>query len=327
MLHVYGRHHTETERMRRLIQSKYNLGSLDDNNKRSFDKQTESAVLQCRTDGIQFLFPSSFSGIERPQIEVLGTADLAWGEFAYDDTYSFKEGHELPIRYIHPLEDETLKYLIDAGLYSDNRFEELMGKLMKDEAFDIESELTYQHINIGSDAEPRPVVMVDPVHTVDLDNTKEQVTINELVKHSARLVIELRKEGVSTEDVVSVAPTVEEEHYIEDEFEDVISTEKEELEHDASDNISTTSELLDAEIDVTEKLQGGMTFDETSEDDLIRDLKTRDKDSFETKPKPAKKSVTKPSKPEYQEKERKLDFDGGLDDIKKQLEEDDGPEF
>lgn len=325
MLHVYGKHHTESERVRRLIQTRYSKQALSDERRREFERKTEPAVLQCKTDDIQFLFPSSFSGIERPQIEVVGSAVFAWGSFDYDNTFSFKDGHELPIRYVHPLEDETLKYLIDAGLYSDNRFEELMRKLMRDETFDIETELSYQHINLGSDVEPLPVVIVDPVHTVDMDNSKEHVTINDLVQRSARLVIELRKEGVSTEDVVEVDNVHEQQTIIEDEFEDVIEKEKEK-EEELSDNIATKSDLLDKEIDITDELQGGLTFDETSEDDLIRELKTRNTDNVNKptsiKPKPRRRTIQ-----EYEEQEE-VSFDGGLDSFKERLEkEDDGPSF
>ena len=337
MLHVYGKHHTESERVRRLVQARYNKHALSDENRRQFEKKTEPAVLQCKTDDIQFLFPSSFSGIERPQIEVLGSAVFAWGSFDYDNTYSFKDGHELPIRYIHPLEDESLKYLIDAGLYSDNRFEELMGKLMCDETFDIETELTYQHVNIGTDVEPLPIVIVDPVHTVDMDNSKEHVTINDLVQRSARLVIELRKEGVSTEDVVAVDHEQESQVIIEDEFKDIIEQEREKQEdiqkEQESENIATKSELLDKEIDITDELQGGLTFNETSEDDLIRDLKTRSSSEVKETPVKQKPKVRPRTYEEYEEQEG-VHFEGGLDSFKKQLEQeeshttrDSGPEL
>lgn len=347
----YNRASTEGRRLFRLLDAQFNKGTLDATKQsKTFESYTVPAVTQCRVNKIGFLFSSNLSGLKRPQIRVYSDVEMAWGDFAegitsLDFTH---DNQELPLSYVQPLEDDTLKMLIDAGLYRDERFEELMNKLMSDEVFDAEADMSMTYLDVASNQgadKPKsiPVLLVDPVTVVhDGYDPSEQTTIANLVKRSARLAIELQKEGVKTEELVHASPDQDREVFLPDHFRDVVAqTEAETAKVVTDGSFSTSSELLDQEIDVTDKLKGSLTFDYTSEEDRIRDLKERDRQdhSFASDPEPEpdfpdlddqdreQEPVT--STPKTQEANQVLDsdiFEKGLDDYDYE-EKDDGPEL
>ncbi|WP_078598683.1 hypothetical protein [Evansella clarkii] len=240
-------------------------------------------MTQCRVNKIGFLFSSNLSGLKRPQISVEADVEMAWGEFAEGiSTLDFThDDQELPLSYVQPLEDETVKLLIDAGLYREERFEELMNKLMSGEVFDAEADMNLTYLNVA-DAHSQqniPVLLADPVTVVhEGHDPSEQTNIANLVRRSARLAIELQKEGVRTEELVHTPePEQDREVFLTETFRDVIAQKEEEEQKKAVDeSFTASSELLDEEIDVTDELKGSLTFDYTNEDDRIRDLKERD---------------------------------------------------
>lgn len=349
----YNRASTEGRRLFRLLDAQFNKGRLDVvNEPKTFQSYTVPTVTQCRVNKIGFLFSSNLSGVKRPQIHVDADVELAWGDFT-DEITSLDFTHddqELPLSYVQPLEDETLKMLIDAGLYREERFEELMNKLMADEVFDAEAEMNLTHLDVGQEeaAESIPVLLVDPVTVVHEEHDpSEQTTIANLVKRSALLAMELQKEGIKTEELVQ-APEHEQDRevFLADNFRDVVAETAAEQAELADDSFTTSSELLDAEIDVTDELKGSLTFDHTNEDDRIRDLKERERhayqesapeptldeeyenDELELEPETEPTSKTK-SKSKTKEASAVLDSDmfaKGLDDYEFETE-DDGPEL
>lgn len=346
----YNRASTEGRRLFRLLDAQFNKGRLDAaNQSKTFESYTVPAVTQCRVNKVGFLFSSNLSGLRRPQIRVYSDVELAWGDFAegitsLDFTH---DNQELPLSYVQPLEDDTLKMLIDAGLYRDEQFEELMNKLMSDEVFDAEADMSMTYLDVASQGADKPkssipVLLVDPVTVVhDGYDPSEQTTIANLVKRSARLAIELKKEGVKTEELVHASPDQDREVFLPDHFRDVVVQNEEETDKVVTGSFSTPSELLDQEIDVTDKLKGSLTFDYTSEEDRIRDLKERDRHdhSFASDPEPegdvpdlnGQVGEQKPpaSKPKTKEATQVLDsdiFQKDLDDYDYE-QEDDGPDL
>jgi hypothetical protein len=347
----YNRASTEGRRLFRLLDAQFNKGTLNvANRSKTFESYSVPTVTQCRVNKIGFLFSSNLSGVKRPQIRIHSDVEMAWGDFAegitsLDFTH---DNQELPLSYVQPLEDDTIKMLIDAGLYRDERFEELMNKLMSDEVFDAEADMNVTYLDVapnqGAD-KPKSsisVLLVDPVSVVhDGYDPSEQTTIANLVKRSARLAIELQKEGVKTEDLVHVSsPDQDREVFLSDHFRDVVAQKEEETAKVVDGSFSTPSELLDEEIDVTEKLKGSLTFDYTNEEDRIRDLKDRDRynHSFVSDPEPEPdfldlddpvgEQEPEPAKSKTKEATQVLDsdiFEKGLDDYN--YEEADGPEL
>lgn len=279
----YNKESDEGRRLFKLLDLQYNPGVLDVAKKgKAFETYDVPSVAQCRANRVSFLIPSNLSGIKRPQVRVESDVELAWGNFAEGiTTFDFTHGEELPLLYTQPLEDDTMKMLIDAGIYRDPNFEGLMSKLMSDELFDAEADMRVSHLDVGENGQQIPVLIVDPVDVVYNDHDpSERTNLADLVKRSALLAIELRKEGVNTDElVITSTPEQDREVYIPENFRDVIQ-EREEAEMERAADIASgfveSSKLLDQDIDVTEKLKGSLGFDRTTEDERIRALKDRE---------------------------------------------------
>lgn len=281
----YNREGAEGRRLFKLLDVQFNPGVLESQHAaKSFETYNVLSVMQCRVNRASFLFPSNLSGIQRPQIRVESDVEMAWGEFTKDITaMDFTSGEEeLPLVYTQPLDDDTMKYLIDAGLYSDPKFERLISKLMTDELFDAEADMRISYMDATQDTLRVPILMADPVDVVHTNvDPSERTTLADLVKRSAAIAIELRKEGINTEQVMQIGEqTADSEVFIHEPFDDAISSiEEDSLVKDAeaeSDGFRTSSILLDKEIDVTDQLAGTLGVGSLTEDDRIRDLKLRE---------------------------------------------------
>lgn len=289
----YNRTSAEGRRLFKLLGDQFSPKELDvSKSGRSFETYDVPTVTQCRVNSVGFIFPSNLSGIKRPQVHVQSDVDVAWGDFTKGVTVlDFKDGEELPLSYVQPIEDDTLKMLIDAGLYRDSRFEELMSKLMSDELFDAEADMRVSYLDIGDINENSlPVLMVDPIDVVHSDyDPSEHTTIASMLKRSARLAIELREEGIKTEELVAVPEEeldIDGELLITKEIEDVVLKQREREAELAStgDSIATSSELLDQEIDVTDDLRGSLSLRHTDEDVRIQGLKEQEWEEPESEP-------------------------------------------
>lgn len=283
----YNRASNQGMRMRRLFDVPYNASQLDINgNTKTFEKYQVPAVMHSRVNKVKFVFESNLTGVvKRPQIHVDADVELAWGDFADHITaLNFKhEQQELLLTYVQPLEDETLKVLIDAGLYREDRFEELMGKFMAGETFDAEGDMHLEYIDVAEamDSERKaPLVLVDPVNIVhEKHDPSERTNLADLVRLAAKNVIELKNEGIKTEDLIRSEQDAPKQVIIDSPIEDVIAASREQQIVAEVDNslISATSTFLGQEIDVTDKIKEALRPNHLSEDDRIRDLKERDR--------------------------------------------------
>ncbi|WP_145142333.1 hypothetical protein [Paenibacillus sp. Y412MC10] len=281
----YNRASNEGVRMRRLFDVQYNESQLDVNGKtKTFGKYQVPAVMYSRVNKVKFVFESNLTGFKRPQVHVEADVEMAWGDFAdHISALNFKhEQQELSLTYVQPLEDETLKVLIDAGLYSEERFEELMGKFMAGETFDAEGDMHLEYLDVpeapGSDR-TAPLVLVDPVNIVhEKHDPSERTNLAELVSMAARNVIELKNEGVKTEDLIRSEPEETKQNFIDTPIEDVVAKSHEQrIIDEVDDSFKTSSALFDQQIDVTDQIKGTLGLVHMSEDDRIRDLKERER--------------------------------------------------
>lgn len=271
--------------MRRLLDVQYNESQLDVNGKtKTFGMYQVPAVMHSRVNKVKFLFESNLSGLKRPQIHVEADVELAWGDFAdHISALNFKhEKQELPLTYVQPLEDDTLKVLIDAGLYRDDRFEQLMGKLMDGETFDAEGDMHLSYLDVAeAEGSERtvPVVLVDPVNIVhEKHDSSERTNLAELVRLAARNAMELQNEGVKTEDLIRSEPEETKQIIIETPIQDVVTTRNEQrIINEVDTLIKASSNLFDQEIDLTDQIKGTFGLGRISEDDRIRNLKDRDR--------------------------------------------------
>lgn len=276
----YNKASIEGLRMFRLIDAQYNAGTIGVAHAgRAFNQKKTTAVMRCRVNKVEFLMQSNTTGIRRPEIKLIGDVEVAWGMFSDDvGTLDFMHSdQELPINYREELNDDSCLALVEAGLFSDSRFEDLFTNVITDEVFDVEGEIETSNINISLDRDkPVSVIIAEPVSTeYDKENPSEMASVQDLIQRSANLVIAFKER----EKEMGIEPEMfDNEVYIEDEFIDVFVEEEKEVkqkqeEKDAEDGYTAHAALLDDEIDVTLELQGISGFDATSDIDIIHELK------------------------------------------------------
>lgn len=281
-MYPYNKSSVEGRRLFKLLGSKYNQGQISPSDDlEMFQERQVNSVMQCRANKTSFLMASNLSNIQRPQIHVHADIEHAWGEFSDSaKALDFTHGQELPMTYVQPLDDETLKVLIDAGFYEDERFEELMSKLIADDVFDVDGNISVALLDVYNQEGGRaPVMIADSVHVVhnDLESVPENTNVTQLVQRAARLAIELRNSNVKTDELIKAASqenSVDSQVILHENIDDFKEVSPEIL-VDSSQELSVTSELLDKEIDVTNDMEGTVLFGSLSEDEKIKDLKER----------------------------------------------------
>lgn len=289
----YNRASAEGKRLYQLLDMNHNSGRLDAVERGElFTEYTAPTVMLCRVNDVSFIIPSNLSGIKRPQVVVRSDIERAWGTFTEDISeldFSHSD-QELPLTYVQPIEDDTMHHLINAGLYRDDRFEELISKLMADEVFDAEAELKISHLKTAQDITGEhthvsdngvDIMLVDPVNVIhEHHDSSEQTTLADLLKRSALLAIELDKENVNRDQIIGqrdASADLDSEVFISDRFTDVVTErEEEDIMESVRDEYARGTAVQDVEVDVTDDLAGEMSYDDTSEDDKIRSLKERD---------------------------------------------------
>jgi len=325
----YSRASHQGRRLYQLLYSQFNKATLDaDKDGRLFEERVVPAVMQCRANEVSFILQGGLSGIKRPYVKVDADVEQAWGEFTeHVTTLDFTHNNqELPLSYVQPIDNDTLKMLIDAGFYDDARFEQLMSKIVSSEIFEAEGDMRMVYLplqdeqalqNYGHDE--IPFVMVDPVSVVhDGKDQSKDTTIQALLQRAALVAIELRKEGYGSNELVQTAEYEQDrEIHLTDVFQDVVETQIED-ELDVADAIATSSELLDQEIDVTDELKGNIDISNTSEDMKIQDIKALVDDGA------ISDESQEQNKPEGQDEPQDDSF-SDFDDIDDYEIEDDGP--
>ena len=331
----YSRASHQGRRLYQLLYAQHNQSVLENGEAGALFKEKEvPAVMQCRANKIEFIIQGGLSGIKRPHVRLDGEVDQAWGDFTEDvTTLDFTHSDEtLPFSYVQPIENDTMKILIDAGFYDDPYFEELMLKIVSDDVFEAEGELRMAYLNIGDEQtltdlgrDSIPFVLVEPVSIVHDDKDKSaDTTIQGLLTRSAHIAIELRKGGYKSSEFVETPDhdrDLDREVYLTDIFKDVVEQQKQE--EVVEDTISTSSDLLDQEIDVTDELKGNISRYNSSESERIRDLKQQvaldEESQFDTE-------VDAPDEDHVEDSVDTLpDFDD-IDDYEIE-DEDEGPSF
>lgn len=227
---TYNRASLEGIEISRLFDVKYNKSILDgEGNAKTVSKYPVAAVMHSRVNRVKFLFESNLAGFKRPLIHVEADVEMAWGDFDNQiSALNFKhDKQELPLTYVQPIEDETMKVLIDAGLYREERFEQLMEKLMAGETFDAEVDMQLSYLDVADAAGEKravPVVLVDPINIVhEKEDPSERTNLADLVRMAAKNAIELEAQGVKAESLV-LSQQQEKEVMIETPITDVVST-------------------------------------------------------------------------------------------------------
>lgn len=273
----FNKESAEGRRVYKLLDVGFNEASFDAPKDSRFDRYEVPVVTQCEATGVQILMPSGLTGIKRPHIRVEGFVQESWGDFADNvSSIKFDEDERLPIVYAHPIEDETMKMMIDAGFYSDPNFEPLLGKLVAGEMFDADCDMIVSHINVkDKEIDEVPVVFIEPVTVFHEGvDVSENTTIQSMLRRASMVAIELRAEGVQTNDLLTPVAS-EEEVFAPVEFEDGLAKrEQERLEREANERaFVVNSPLLGQDIDVSSEITGVYGLHRTAEDVRIEELK------------------------------------------------------
>jgi len=270
-MRVYGfnRFSKEGRRLHELYHKKFNAGRASEEST-VFSEQDVPTMVVGSINRAELLFHDSYTlGVKRPEIRIRGQIQDAWSDF--NDRIkqlTFEDGEELPFTYVQSLDDETIKTLIDGGLYSDPHFERLFNKLMHDEVFDVNDlSLHVSMLDINDEkGRPVPVVLVEPTHVIESEHgSVHSPSLQEVIRAQAELVPRLRREGLD-KDLLDDYTIEDEEVFLDD-----IDT----LDLESSEETTPSSTVLteDEEVDLTADLKNAVTFEDTDEDLQIRALK------------------------------------------------------
>lgn len=276
----YNRESVEGKRLYRLLSVQHNESEIDSLFEGDrFESESVPSVLQCKVKGVDIIIPGNNAGIKRPYIQVDSEVLSAWGDFS-DETpaLDFTQVDELPLHYTQPLNDKALSILIDAGMYSDSRFDEVINKLMEDESFDVESDMEITRLNIQDPetGDISPVIFAKPLDIIQDEEDEELSSINDLVILSAGIAIDLSNDGDVNQisDIINLEEDAE--VVLEDEFDDVLAeSDSKSKQEKAESTFIERSEYLDREIDVSDELADSVGYDVTDEEDRITELKDK----------------------------------------------------
>lgn len=276
-----------------LARNRFNENRARMNNEEELLSKQAHALIAGEIESSRLLFDDSYVGrMGRPK--VLNKVKI--NEIMGDDltnhpgvaSLGFISGTEPVMDYIYELNDEEIKGLIDAGLYSNPRFEPVFNKLMKEQTINYEATLTFNSVSaIDDDDKVLPLVVVD-ANNIVMDLVKDDhlsSDFGQALAVATDIAIELHRDNVHVDLVVEDEYHNEREIYAGEDFLD------ENLLMDEPSyglSLDDEDEVVDEELDETiaadytervgtEKsvIGEGRRFGETPEDQRIRELKEK----------------------------------------------------
>lgn len=270
---------------RRLLRARYNEASkgLDPNEPSAMEQRVTPATLMCRVDGGHFIIPDNTSSIQRPMFRVQGFLERAWGAFhgyedgrVIDQVVLAHDNQEVMVCYTHPISDDTLKICIDAGMYRDERFEEVMNRLLLEENFDIQHDVTYEFMEapfeVDGVTDLQPVILLDAhdIHATEAE-LYDKSSVDDMLKRAALIAIDLAQQGVKSETLADYKK-VEQEPVIAGSFSDVVKT-TETMQQSEEQSYIEQSSVLPEPVDLTDQLRDVVQFNASSEDERLLRIK------------------------------------------------------
>lgn len=239
----------------------------------SANTKTVESMLTVAVTSAKITMESNLSRkIRRPQLMIQGEVQDVWGAVSDEiDHVSFLPESKPSVTYVHTLEDDEIKMLVDAGLYRNKRFEELFSNLAEKEVFEVEADADVQVLELlDRDQMLIPVVLVNDFKQLvyDLAQPMEErghTTFNSVIQRAVSMAIELEQAGVSDS-------ILGEEEHIDDEVEVTVAEEftPDNIQSDTSDEDSYDDQevlLDDGAID------SDSIFGQTTEESEIERLK------------------------------------------------------
>lgn len=283
-MHVYGVGTSGNigKSVRTLMDQNYNK-SKRSMGQQSFERRSEQATVNAEVRDVKLTLDSNrVSDISRPFITVKSDVRDVWAQVTDDvDHVSFLPESRPELVYNYPLNDEEIKGFIDAGLYSNPRFEKLLFSLLESEQFEIVRDVDFQTIEVIQEGESVPVILFQNMGMVnqkmDVNSIEDYTTFDLAVERSIDMALQLESEGISTDALMGA--DLEEEETIEEvvvDIDDAFDTGLVEREEDVSEYAVDEDEIisrLEQEIDISDQIDMTQLFGQTSEEERIRQMR------------------------------------------------------
>ena len=279
-MHIYGVGSSGNmgSRVELLLNKKYNEGRKKMNG-RGFEKKTIPATINAGVIGAKVTLDSNrVANIQRPFITVDSEVRDVWGEVTEDlDHVSFLPENRPKMTYIYHLNDDEVKGLIDIGLYSNPRFEYIIDNLLSTEQYEITKEVNIRTLDVISNEGVTPVVLVEDVGQVEQSFNSEQdedyTSFGYTIERAIDMALRLEAEGISAGQSLGEEEMIVDKE-VELEIDDVF-----EVEHDSNPNAAIEEQILrelqalDEEVDVSDAIDIGQVFGQSSEQERIEQLR------------------------------------------------------
>lgn len=267
-----------------LTEHKFNSGATKETDD-GLKKLKSTSIVTSRINSGRMLLSDSYVGqISRPRIKVNASIVQMTGEIAdHIDTVRFMTGDEPTFDYIYEMNDNEIKQFIDAGLYSNPRFDSILSKFLQDEQFEMETETALQHVGLAKDdGRIVPLVFVGAIqskmHRVPVTDTEIEnspyTSFGKIITTVAAIADEYARQGLSTSSIVSDLESQDEVVDLTGDLENetIVKASSDEVEHDSSlDPVMDEDAVFD--VNLTSDDANSRMFGESSEDTAIRELK------------------------------------------------------
>lgn len=199
--------------MLRLLEGRYNKGKEQDPSRQLVNDKND-AVFSCRVRSGRVLMSDTYNGkIERPKLKVKAEIENIFMSLGDVDSIRFLEDQRPELTYSYELKDEEIKGFIDAGLYTNPRFEEVLSKLLKDEVFEAEGQISLHHMELPTENGIVPFILADTLDGLHYDQPTQDSqldyevfeTFHEVVENVTRYARDLNEKGLVSQVVPEAA--------------------------------------------------------------------------------------------------------------------------
>lgn len=262
-----------------LMNKKYNQNK-EKMGGRSFEKRVIPATINAEVVDAKLTMDSNrVTNIRRPFITVESEVRDIWGDVKEDIGHvSFLPENRPSLTYIYTLNNEEIKGFIDAGMYHNPRFEEVLGIMLQSEQFEITDEVDIQTIDVINGDEVTPVVLVQDMGIVqqvmDGEDENQYTSFDYAIEHVIDMALQLEAEGISTSALMG-EDEVESTQEIEVEIDEVFDAEStlNEKGLDIEQEVLRQIQEMDSEVDVSDAIDISQVFGQTSEQQRIHEMR------------------------------------------------------
>lgn len=278
-MHIYGvgANGTLGSGVEFLMNKQYNK-SKDKLGEQSFQKQTLDATVNAQITKARLTLDSNrVSKISRPFVTVDSEIRDVWGDVNDDIGHvSFLPENRPKLKYQYTLDNDEIKGLVDAGMYHNDRFEELFGTLLESEQFEITNDVDIQMVEVLDGDEVTPVILVQDLGSVkqefEQDDEKNFTTFDYVIDRAIDMALQLEAEGVGASELVDEADHLQDiELVIDDAFDSGLNHE-DEVDAELEEEVMRQLEGMDSDLGYSEYV----TEDEAAQDDDDLDLDLTD---------------------------------------------------